>query len=77
MKLYGNSPSPFVRHCRIALLESGLDFEFIHDIDYQMSKKLSPTQKIPFLEYGEAGATKMLTDSTSILRYVREQAGNA
>ncbi|MAM70712.1 MAG: glutathione S-transferase [Gammaproteobacteria bacterium] len=75
MKLYGNSPSPFVRHCRIALLESGLDFEFIHDIDYQMSKKLSPTQKIPFLEYGEAGATKMLTDSTSILRYVREQAG--
>ena len=51
MKIYGNSPSPFVRHCRIALIESGLDFEFLIDTDYQLSRQRSPTQRIPFLEY--------------------------
>jgi glutathione S-transferase len=75
MKIYGNSPSPFVRHCRIALIESGLDFEFLVDTDYQLSQQRSPTQKIPFLEYEENGKNKILTDSTSILRYVRERSG--
>jgi glutathione S-transferase len=75
MKIYGNSPSPFVRHCRIALIESGLDFEFLIDTDYQLSQQRSPTQKIPFLEYEENGKNKILTDSTSILRYVREKSG--
>jgi len=75
MKIYGNSPSPFVRHCRIALIESGLDFEFLIDTNYKLSQERSPTQKIPFLEYEENGETKVLTDSSSILRYVREKSG--
>ncbi|MBN4075718.1 MAG: glutathione S-transferase [SAR86 cluster bacterium] len=75
MKLYGNSPSPFVRHCRIALIESGLDFEFLIDTDYKLSQERSPTQKIPFLEYEGNGKNKVLTDSSSILRYIRERAG--
>lgn len=75
MKLYGNSPSPFVRHCRIALIESGMDFEFLIDTDYQLSRQRSPTQRIPFLEYEEHGNTCVLTDSSSILRYVREKSG--
>lgn len=74
MKLYGNSPSPFVRHCHIALLESGLEFEFIH-ADSSSSTLLSPLQKIPYLEYEENGKTRMLTDSSSILRYIRELSG--
>ncbi len=74
MKLYGNSPSPYVRHCRIALIECGLDYEFIQ-ADAALSEKLTPMQKIPFLEYSVAGKTEMLTDSTSILRYIREKSG--
>lgn len=73
MKLYGNSPSPFVRHCRIALIEGEVDFEFIQ-ADAKLSEKLSPMQKIPFLEYSEAGQVKLLTDSASILRYIRESS---
>ncbi len=75
MKIYGNSPSPFVRHCRIALIESGLDFEFLIDTDYKLSQQRSPTQKIPFLEYEENGESRVLTDSSSILRYARERSG--
>jgi len=71
MKLYGNLPSPYVRHCQIALIEGELEYEFIQT-DSSLSEKLSPMQKIPFLEYSEAGQTKMLTDSNSILRYIRE-----
>jgi len=76
MKLYGNSPSPFVRHCRIALQECGLDYEFIQ-ADASVSAKLSPMQKIPFLEYSEAGQIIMLTDSSSILRHIREISGRS
>lgn len=75
MKLYGNFISPFVRHCRIALLESGLDYEFVRDVNYQVSEKMSPMQRVPFLEYEDNGQTRMLTDSTSILRFIREQQG--
>jgi glutathione S-transferase len=77
MKLYGNKLSPFVRHCRIAFMESGLDVEFIEDTDYQMSKRLSPTQRIPFLEYELDGETRMLTDSSSIIRFIRECSGGS
>ncbi len=77
MKLYGNKLSPFVRHCRIAFMESGLDVEFIEDTDYQMSKRLSPTQRIPFLEYELDGETRMLTDSSSIIRFNRECSGGS
>jgi len=43
LELYGSYTSPFVRHCRIALLESGLAFTFV-ETDQVSSAKLSPTQ---------------------------------
>ena len=72
MKLYGSYTSPFVRHCRIALIQSGLDFEFV-ETDYAMSAERSPTSKVPFLE--DSGV--MLTDSSSIIKYAREKSGKA
>ena len=74
MELYGSYTSPFARHCRIALLESGLPFSFV-ETDAVGSAKLSPTQKVPFLKYKEAGVDNMLTDSSAILKKIREQSG--
>lgn len=70
MKLYGSFTSPFVRHCRLALLETDLLCEFI-ETDGQASAAKSPTKKVPFLEDGNV----FLTDSCSIVRYLREKAG--
>ena len=70
MKLYGSYTSPFVRHCRVALVQGGHEFEFV-ETDYDMSAKMSPTSKVPFLSDGEI----TLTDSSSIVRYVREKSG--
>lgn len=70
MKLYGSYTSPFVRHCRIALLETGLNCEFI-ETDQASSAVQSPTKRVPFLEDG----TVFLTDSTAIIKYLREKSG--
>lgn len=70
MKLYGSYTSPFVRHCRIALLETGLACDFI-ETDQAGSAAQSPTKRVPFLEDGDI----FLTDSSSILKYIREKAG--
>jgi len=70
MKLYGSFTSPFVRHCRIALLEDNLDCEFI-ETDFDASAQKSPTKKVPFLEDGDI----QLTDSASILMHLRQKAG--
>ena len=70
MKLYGSTASPFVRHARVALMQSGFEFTF-EEADYSMSAKMSPTAKVPFLVDGDL----MLTDSSSILKYVREKSG--
>ena len=70
MKLYGSFTSPFVRHCRIVLLEEGLDCEFI-ETDFDASAQKSPTKKVPFLQDGDV----QLTDSSSILMYLRQKAG--
>ncbi|MDO3383603.1 glutathione S-transferase [Gilvimarinus algae] len=70
MELYGSYTSPFVRHCRIALAESGLDCEFV-ETDRAASAEKSPTKKVPFLR----DDTLTLTDSTSILKYIREKSG--
>lgn len=70
MKLYGSFTSPFVRHVRIVLLETGLDCEFI-ETDQAGSAVKSPTKRVPFLEDGET----FLTDSSSIIKYLREKAG--
>lgn len=70
MKLYGSYTSPFVRHCRIALIETGATCEFI-ETDQAGSAQKSPTQRVPFLE--DDGI--FLTDSSSILKYIREKFG--
>lgn len=72
MKLYGSYTSPFVRHVRIVLLETGLPCEFI-ETDQTGSSAKSPTQRVPFLEDGDI----FLTDSTSIIKYLRERVGQA
>ncbi|MDD8059546.1 glutathione S-transferase family protein [Shewanella metallivivens] len=69
MKLYGSYTSPFVRHCRIALLESTLDYEFI-ETDQVASATLSPTKRVPLLQDGEM----TLHDSSAILHYIRNKS---
>lgn len=70
MKLYGSYTSPFVRHCRIALQETVQAYEFI-ETDQAGSAAQSPTQRVPFLQDGDT----FLTDSSAILKYLREKAG--
>ena len=70
MKLYGSYTSPYVRHCRIVLAQTGMECELV-ETDYAQSAEQSPTCRVPFLRDGDA----MLTDSASILRHLREQAG--
>lgn len=70
MKLYGSFTSPFVRHCRIALAQEGIDYEMV-EADYNMSAEKSPTSKVPFFTDGDL----MLTDSSSIVKYIREKSG--
>lgn len=72
MKIYGSLTSPFVRHCRIVLLETDIMCEFIA-IDIEQSAKISPTKKVPLLVDGDL----TLTDSSSILRYLREKSGRS
>lgn len=70
MKLYGSYTSPFVRHVRIVLQETQQPCEFI-ETDQAGSAAKSPTQRVPFLEDGDI----FLTDSASIIKYLREKAG--
>lgn len=70
MKIYGSFTSPFVRHCRIALRQTELACEFI-ETDATQSAQISPTKKVPLLVDGDL----TLSDSSSILRYLREKAG--
>lgn len=72
MKLYGSDFSPYVRHCRVALAECEIPYEFIR-VDHAQSARQSPTARVPFLEDGEL----RLNDSASILRHIRNQAGQA
>lgn len=69
MKLYGSYTSPFVRHCRIALAQGGFDFALV-DTGYTESAENSPTAKVPFFSDGDL----QLSDSSSILKYVREKS---
>ncbi|RUO23097.1 glutathione S-transferase [Aliidiomarina iranensis] len=72
MQLFGSFTSPFVRHLRIVLADSGLDYEFI-ETDYAQSAAQSPAQRVPFLQDDQI----QLTDSTSILKHLREKAGQS
>ncbi|TRW49050.1 glutathione S-transferase [Aliidiomarina halalkaliphila] len=71
MRLFGSYTSPFVRHCRIAFAQVQLPFEFV-ETDYAQSAEGSPTQRVPFLRIDD----QQLSDSTSILKFVREAQGH-
>ncbi len=70
MQLYGSLTSPYVRHVRIVLAKTGQPCELV-ETDAAGSATGSPTQKVPYLRDGN----HLLTDSTSILRYLRDKAG--
>lgn len=70
MILYGSYTSPYVRHCRIALAQSGLTHEFL-EVAANDPNNPSPTRKIPYFADGSIG----LSDSSSILKYVRQKSG--
>lgn len=72
MQLFGSYTSPFVRHIRVILSEMGFDYEFI-ETSFQSSAEQSPTKKVPFFKDGDT----TLSDSSSIVRYLREKAGQA
>jgi glutathione S-transferase len=72
MRLYGSFTSPFVRHCRAVLAQTEQACEFV-ETDYVQSAKASATQRVPFLDDGDL----RLSDSASILRHLRERAGQA
>lgn len=67
MELYGSYTSPFVRHCRIALMQAELPFQFAETAPRNAT---SPTKRVPYLQDGELA----LTDSASIVCYIREKA---
>ena len=71
MELFGSTTSPFVRHCRIALEQEQIEYTFTQ-ADYKRSATESPMQKVPYLKDGEL----YLTDSSSILKYIREKSGD-
>ena len=70
MELFGSYTSPYVRHCRIVMMQLGQSFKFV-ETNNDMSAKGSPTQRVPYLRDGD----RFLTDSSSILKYTRQKAG--
>lgn len=48
MRLFGSYTSPFVRHIRTALADTGMEYEFV-ETDCSNSAALSPAQRVPFL----------------------------
>jgi len=76
LTLYGSFTSPYVRHCRIALLETGLECQF-SEADTNISARLSPMQKVPFLSYKNNNSDFVISDSAAIIKLIREQKGNS
>lgn len=76
MQLFGSFTSPFVRHIRITLADTGLAHEFV-ETDYSQSAAGSPAQRVPFLRADVNDKTLQLNDSTSILKFIREAAGES
>lgn len=70
LTLFGSFTSPFVRHCRIALLESGLPFEF-QETNYDQSYAQSPTKRVPYLRDDDLS----FYDSSAILHHLRQKSG--
>lgn len=70
MNLFGSYTSPYVRHCRIVLLETGIPCSLV-ETDSVGAATETPTMRVPFFRDGDL----TLTDSASICRYLREKAG--
>ena len=70
MELFGSYTSPYVRHCRIVMMQLGQTFTLV-ETNNDMSATGSPTKRVPFLRDGD----RFLTDSSSILFYLRKKAG--
>jgi glutathione S-transferase len=70
MELFGSYTSPYVRHCRIVLMQLGQAFTFV-ETNYDQSAQGSPTKRVPYLRDGD----RRLTDSSSILNHLRRKAG--
>lgn len=68
MQLYGSYTSPYVRHCRIVLMQLGLPFEFV-ETNNDQSAAGSATKRVPYLRDDD----RLLTDSSSILQHVRRK----
>jgi glutathione S-transferase len=72
MELFGSYTSPYVRHCRVVMMQLGQPFTLV-ETDYATSAQRSPTKGVPFLRDGD----RFLTDSSTILQYARHKAGQA
>jgi glutathione S-transferase len=70
MELFGSYTSPYVRHCRIVMMQLGQPFTLV-ETNNDMSAKGSPTKRVPYLRDGD----RFLTDSSSILQHLRRKAG--
>lgn len=70
MELFGSYTSPYVRHCRIVALETGVPCALV-ETDAVGAATKTPTMRVPFFRDGDL----TLTDSASICRYLREKAG--
>jgi glutathione S-transferase len=71
-ELFGSYTSPYVRHCRIAMMQLGHAFTLV-ETNNDASAKGSPTKRVPYLRDGD----RFFTDSSSILQYVRRKAGQS
>lgn len=69
MQLFGSFTSPFVRHCRIAIAQQNLPVDFVATT-LEQAKVTSPTMKLPYFKHNDL----LLSDSSVILRYVRQQS---
>jgi len=72
MELFGSYTSPYVRHCRIVMMQLGQAFTLV-PTDNDASAKGSPTQRVPYLKDGQ----RFLGDSMTIVQYARSKAGQA
>jgi glutathione S-transferase len=70
MELFGSYTSPYVRHCRIAMMQLGQSFTLV-ETNNDQSAQGSPAKRVPYLHDGSV----VLTDSSSILQHVRKKAG--
>lgn len=70
MELFGSYTSPYVRHCRIVLMQLGQPFTLVLT-DNDASAQGSPTKRVPYLKDGQ----RFFGDSATIVQYARSKAG--